>query len=132
MRDMNIDLDAIKAGADTYNNMLWNNCIQSSAMDWTTIYNARNFNRIAANIPAHDEIEPFRALDEPAYGEKRDPACHTGPMFNPLHPTVQQAHPPVRDGDWRRIRRLSRLQRHLLQYVCRRYAVVRLDSRRLR
>ena len=35
MERMNIDLGAIQGGADTYNNMMWNNQVQSSTNDWT-------------------------------------------------------------------------------------------------
>ena len=47
MQKMNINLEAIKGGADTFNNMLWNNQVQSSTNDWTPIYNARNFKTLA-------------------------------------------------------------------------------------
>jgi hypothetical protein len=47
MEKMNVDLDAIKGGADTFNNMLWNDHVQSSTNDWTAIYNVRNFKSMA-------------------------------------------------------------------------------------
>ncbi|MBN2309787.1 MAG: hypothetical protein JXR94_12495 [Candidatus Hydrogenedentes bacterium] len=90
LENMNIDLAAIQAGADTYNNMLWNNHVQASTNDWTTLYNARNFDTIAEKTK-QGPSEPFAALPGLAYGERPDGACHTGPMFNPLHPTVQEA-----------------------------------------
>ena len=43
LENMNIDLDSIKAGKETYNNMLWNDEVQSSCGDWTAVYNARNY-----------------------------------------------------------------------------------------
>lgn len=88
---MNVDLDAIKGGAETYNNMLWNNQVQSSTNDWTPIYNARNFNRIAEALKGKPPEEPGSILSEWLHRERRTPDTHTGPMFNPLHPTVQQA-----------------------------------------
>ena len=91
MQKMNIDLDAIKSGADTFNNMLWNDQVQSSTNDWTPIYNARNFNKIAEMLKGKPPAEPWNALPEWAYGERRAPDAHMGAMFNPLHPTVQEA-----------------------------------------
>lgn len=91
MQKMNIDLDAIKGGAETFNNMLWNDQVQSSTNDWTPIYNARNFTKIAENLKDKPPLEPSSALKEPLYGERGVPGTHTGPMFNPLHPTVQEA-----------------------------------------
>lgn len=90
MEKMNTDLEAIKNGADTYNNMMWNNQVQSSTKDWTPIYNARNFNVIADLIKGKGPMEPWSLLPEYAYGEHPSPG-HTAPMFNPLHPTVQEA-----------------------------------------
>jgi hypothetical protein len=79
---MNVDLDAIKTGADTFNNMLWNNKVQASPQDWTLEYNARNFpSKIAGTLNSTGW----------AYGEKPGGPYHAGPMFNPLHPTVQEA-----------------------------------------
>ena len=79
MKDMNIDLAAIKSGKETYNNMLYNNCVQSSPNDWTGSYNALNCEKLAQGT-----------LKELAYGEKGG-NFPEGPMFNPLHPRVQQA-----------------------------------------
>lgn len=82
LKKMNVDLDAIKAGADTFNNMLWNNQVQASPQDWTLEYNARNFpSKIAGTIKSTGW----------AYGEKPGGPYPPGPMFNPLHPTVQEA-----------------------------------------
>jgi hypothetical protein len=79
MKYMNIDLDSIKSGKETYNNMLANNQVQSSTRDWTMEYNVLNF-----------EKQTNGTLDGWAYGEKNGP-FGKGPMFNPLHPTVQKA-----------------------------------------
>ena len=79
MEKMNIDLESIKAGADTYNNMLNNNQVQSSTMDWTPIYNVLNLQKSAEG-----------RLEGNAYGERPGP-FGKGVMFNPLHPTVQKA-----------------------------------------
>jgi len=90
MEKMNIDLGFIKAGADTINNMLWNDNVQESTMDWTTTYNVRNFN---SALEALKDVKSIRGgqLRELAYGEKVNRAYHTGPIFNPLHPVVQEA-----------------------------------------
>jgi hypothetical protein len=82
LQKMNVDLEAIKAGADTFNNLLWNNQVQASPQDWTLEYNVRNFpSKIAGTIKSTGW----------AYGEKPGGPYHAGPMFNPLHPTVQDA-----------------------------------------
>ncbi len=92
LEKMNINLDAIRAGADTYNNMMWNNGVQSSTNDWTPIYNARNFNTLAKENAQKAPLEPWsQSPSQFAYGETLNPGHHTGPMFNPLHPTVQEA-----------------------------------------
>ncbi len=90
LEKMNIDLDAIKGGADTYNNMMWNDQVQSSTNDWTPIYNARNFKTIAEQAREKGPAEPWKLLTEFAYGEHSSPG-HTAPMFNPVHPVVQEA-----------------------------------------
>ena len=79
MQNMNIDLNAIKAGKETYNNMLWNDNVQASAQDWTTVYNVMNSEKYANGN-----------LTDWAYGEKGGP-YGKGPMFNPLHPVTQKA-----------------------------------------
>ncbi len=79
MQNMNVDLNSIKEGKDTYNNMLWNDNVQASAQDWTTEYNVLNFDKKANGT-----------LKEWAYNEKGGP-YGKGVMFNPLHPTVQKA-----------------------------------------
>jgi len=82
MKQMNIDLEAIKGGAATYNNMLWNDHVQAGTQDWTTQYNARNYTAIVEG-----KINSVGWM----YGEKTGQPYHAGPMFNPLHPTVQEA-----------------------------------------
>ena len=91
LEKMNVDLEAIQSGADTFNNMLWNDQVQSSTQDWTPIYNARNFNKMAEALKGKPPSEPWNLLPEWAYGEHAAPGAHTGPMFNPLHPTVRDA-----------------------------------------
>jgi hypothetical protein len=91
LEKMNINLDAIKGGADTFNNMLWNNCVQSSTNDWTPIYNARNYKTLSNDNKNKKPLEPWtQRPSHMAYGEVANPG-HAGPMFNPLHPTVQEA-----------------------------------------
>lgn len=91
LENMNIDLDAIKGGADTFNQMLWNNGVQSSTNDWTRIYNARNFDTLAEENKNKKPREPWNQVPSRlAYGETSG-AGRVGPMFNPLHPTVQAA-----------------------------------------
>jgi Uncharacterized protein conserved in bacteria len=81
MKGMNNDLDAIKKGADTYNNMLFDDNVQSSCNDWTQVYNPI----IYPEIPAAFEHGGWPA---PAYGEKRTSSIGA-PIFNPLHPEVR-------------------------------------------
>ena len=91
LEKMNINLEAIKGGADTFNNMLWNNCVQSSTNDWTPIYNARNYKTLTEDNKAKKPLEPWsQSPSRLAYGEVGNPG-HAAPMFNPLHPTVQEA-----------------------------------------
>lgn len=91
MEKMNIDLASIQAGADTFNNMMWNNQVQSSTNDWTWLYNTRNYSTIRENLRGQAACEPHKGLPEWAYGEHRTPGSHMAPMFNPLHPIVQEA-----------------------------------------
>lgn len=96
MRKMNTDLDAIKAGADTINNLLWNNQVQSGTMDWTVVYNARNYPEMLKR-----GLSVFVEKGFPyVYGEKGFPDVGggypstiqpPGAIFNPLHPAVQEA-----------------------------------------
>ena len=78
MKEMNIDIESIQSGKETYNNMRQDNKVQDGTQDWTVPYNAMNSPGI--------EIQTGKA----AYGE-RSGTCSKGPMFNPLHPKVQKA-----------------------------------------
>ena len=80
MEKMNIDLDAIKAGRETFNNMVASNQVQAGTQDWTTEYNVRNFQAIGEG-----------KLSGWAYGEKSNQSYPARPMFNPVHPVVQEA-----------------------------------------
>jgi len=87
MQKMNTDLDAIKAGAETINNMLSNDQVQAGTMDWTTLYNARNYEKVLDYPGQHKDWSGFAWQ----YGEKAGQPYHAGPIFNPLHPVVQEA-----------------------------------------
>lgn len=84
MKDMNIDLEAIKNGKSTYNNMRSNGQVQSSTNDWTCEYNMRNYPELLKWMEDGKDQNDFPYV----YGEKRGD-FGVGPMFNPLHPTVQ-------------------------------------------
>lgn len=96
MKNMNVDMESIAAGADTYNNVRFDNKVQVTCNDWTTPYNAVNEEKMVAegyNSFADVDYEKF----EYAYGE---PYIYGGgsytdtfrgaPIFNPLHPEVQR------------------------------------------
>jgi hypothetical protein len=86
MEQMNTDLDAIKAGADTINSMLWCDRVQEGTQDWTPVYNVQNYpERIRRNEGVSAGEFPY------AYGEKTGCGYHPGPISNPLHPDVQKA-----------------------------------------
>lgn len=85
MQRMNIDLESIRAGADTINNLLDDDQVQTGTGDWTIVYNARNYARLVEYHAAEKDMADFPW----AYGEKGGP--HPGPIFNPLHPVVQEA-----------------------------------------
>ena len=87
MKRMNIDIDAIKRGTPTINNMLWNNEVQSGTMDWTAVYNTLNY---PAMMQRNDPLTPGNDFNW-AYGEKVGYTQQAGPIFNPLHPEVQEA-----------------------------------------
>ncbi|MFH1007447.1 MAG: family 10 glycosylhydrolase [Candidatus Latescibacterota bacterium] len=87
MQKMNVDLDAIKAGADTINNMLWCDQVQAGTQDWTPTYNSRNYTEALEFHAAGKDMRDFPWV----YGEKTNQPYHPGPMFNPLHPVVQEA-----------------------------------------
>lgn len=91
LKKMNIDLASIQAGADTFNNMTWNDNVQASTNDWTPFYNAVNFNTVKEQLKGHPPAPPSSLVPQFAYGERTGPANHTGPMFNPVHPVVQEA-----------------------------------------
>ena len=93
MAKANPDLKAIQAGADTINNLLWNDQVQAGTMDWTPIYNTLNYPELLKRPNPLGVGADFAW----AYGEKTGQqlapgeSCPIGPMFNPLHPVVQEA-----------------------------------------
>lgn len=87
LQGMNTDLEAIGAGAETYNNMLWNDQVQAGTQDWTPVYNARNYPGLLAG---GSDCVSFQNVPL-AYGEKTGQPYPPAPMFNPLHPRVQEA-----------------------------------------
>lgn len=80
MEKMNIDLESIQAGRETYNNMTATNQVQAGTQDWTTEYNVRNLQAMTEG-----------KLAGWAYGEKSGQRYPSRPMFNPVHPVVQEA-----------------------------------------
>ena len=89
LQGMNIDLPSIQAGADTYNNMLANNQVQSAIQDWTGDYNALMMGERYRKINAEGGGPLFSPVPMP-WGERANPLNHPGPMFNPLHPVTQE------------------------------------------
>lgn len=89
LEGMNIDLPSIQAGADTYNNMLANNQVQSAIQDWTADYNALMMGERYRRINAEGQGPLFGPAEKP-WGERHNPLNHPGPMFNPLHPVTQE------------------------------------------
>ena len=87
MQKMNVDLEAIQAGQDTINNMLYNDLVQTGTQDWTTEYDVRNF----AKLVEYRETGKSRETFPWAYGESRDGRQPWGAIFNPVHPQVQEA-----------------------------------------
>jgi len=87
MERMNTDINSIRAGTETINNMLWDDNVQAGTQDWTTIYNARNYNKILEFNENSADMKDFPWI----YGEKNDQSYPGGPIFNPLHPVVQEA-----------------------------------------
>ncbi len=85
LKNMQVDLDAIAAGEDTYNNMRCDNKVQTSVNDWTIQYNALNVEAMVAQGREKWDATDFTY----AYGEKKD-SFGGAPMFNPLHPEVQR------------------------------------------
>jgi len=87
MEKMNVDLESIKTGTDTINNMTFKDQVQMGTYDWTVKYNLRNFQTI---LDAGGN--KFSGSTAWVYGEKSSgPDGFRGPIFNPLHPTVQEA-----------------------------------------
>jgi len=87
MEKMNTDLDAIRAGADTINNMRADDTVQSGAWDWTGEYNVRNFER---QRKGREQGKSWTQCPL-QYGEVARGRGTKGPIFNPLHPVVQSA-----------------------------------------
>ena len=80
MQSMNTDLESIKAGEDTINNMLKSDQVQAGTQDWTPLYNVLNYpDKVAGTFKGW------------AYGELSGQPYRPGPIFNPLHPVVQNA-----------------------------------------
>ena len=93
MERMNADLKSIQAGADTINNMLSNDEVQAGTNDWTREYNVRNFPKLVEYREATGTGIGGKTDDQfPwAYDEKKAGLDKWGPIFNPLHPVVQEA-----------------------------------------
>ena len=96
MRKMNTDLAAVQAGADTINNVLFNNVVRGGTGDWTWPYSAPHFTAAADTLrpgevgPAFQGA-PGAALPLTVAPESAPPGLEAGPIFNPLHPVVQEA-----------------------------------------
>jgi len=94
MEHMQTDEAAIHAGAETCNNVLWNGTVRAGTGDWTPMYEARFMSQLAAQLQHSPSFEPLNPghPDYPPYlyGEHPNPNG-PGPIFNPLHPTVQAA-----------------------------------------
>lgn len=85
MARMNTDLQSIQNGRDTVNNLVATDQVQTGTCDWTVVYNARNYQRLVEYHVAERDQGDFPW----AYGEKGGMPAH--PIFNPLHPEVQEA-----------------------------------------
>ena len=109
--------------------MLWNNHVQSSTNDWTPIYNARNYPTLTEDNKHKNRWS--RGRKALAAGLRRGKPGHTGPMFNPLHPTVQEAIIGFVREIGQRYGSTPR-SRHLVQHLRLGHAVVRLDPFRIR
>ncbi len=93
MKKMNVNLWSIRRGVDTINNMLFNDHVQAGTKSWDRIYNAINYNRISRSMKIGKNYPGFRMpWHHPgyAYGEHFRGPTHAGPIFNPLHPIVQE------------------------------------------
>ena len=106
MERMNIDLDAIKAGADTINNMRADDKVQSGAGDWTGEYNVRNFER---QKECREQGKSWRQCPL-LYGETHDGGGAKGPIFNPVHPGRSERTPAVRARNRHSVRQAPLLQ----------------------
>ncbi len=114
MEKMNADMESIVAGADTINNVTFDNKVRAGTFDsWTYALNAQWLAKAADTLKAGGEIEPYGLPVPGVYGERYSnqgqvlaglaedsldtPAgspniCEKpGPIFNPLHPEVQDA-----------------------------------------
>ncbi|HSI11152.1 MAG TPA: hypothetical protein VK961_03875 [Chthoniobacter sp.] len=93
MERMNTDLKSIQAGAETINNMLFNDEVQAGTNDWTREYNVGNFSKLVEYREKTGTGIGGKTDDQfPwAYGEKKAGLDRWGPIFNPLHPVVQAA-----------------------------------------
>ncbi|MCX6624780.1 MAG: family 10 glycosylhydrolase, partial [Acidobacteria bacterium] len=87
MKVMNTDEEAVRKGAGTVNNVLWNGHVQAGTQDWTPLYNVLNYEQVLDFYEQGRELRDFPWH----YGEKSRQPYHAGPIFNPLHPTVQDA-----------------------------------------
>ncbi|MHB9035599.1 MAG: family 10 glycosylhydrolase [Armatimonadota bacterium] len=87
MEKMNTDLESIKGGVETINNVLRTNQVQAGTMDWTIPYDVRNYPGLLGNP---DALFDKSVVDWP-YGEQAEADYRPGPIFNPLHPTVQES-----------------------------------------
>ena len=88
MEKMNIDLASIQAGADTINNIRSDDKVQSGAGDWTGQYNVRNF-----DLQREKQEREGKGWNQCPlqYGEVPNGGGAGGPIFNPVHPVVQEA-----------------------------------------
>ncbi|MFX0100725.1 MAG: hypothetical protein ACFFCS_14210 [Candidatus Hodarchaeota archaeon] len=93
MKQMNTNIKSIRKGVETINNMVENNRVKESTGDWTKIHNALNYEKIVAEIGPDDIWPGFRMPKNApyAYGEGGYWANRGGPIFNPIHPVVQEA-----------------------------------------
>lgn len=78
---MNADRAAIAAGADSYNNILYDGTVQTSTNDWTPVYNPVAYPEVVVRGEHNTDY---------AYGERRTKNGMYAPIFNPLHPEVQR------------------------------------------
>jgi hypothetical protein len=84
MKNMQTDMAAIRAGADTYNNMRFDGQVQTSTNDWTPQYSARIYPDKLNAAMRGEKMTTW------GYGERRNDPSYHGPIFNVLHPEVQR------------------------------------------